>query len=318
MGRSKKGKKMPITHFPHGVSSFGAVMIPGMETGKVWGNSFFVDGSLGNNGNDGKDRNRAKKTVQAGINAMSAGDILHIKDGAYAETLTVSTNRIQIIGESMSGTVITGADDATDTLTITGNEVTIANMGLRAYDTGSDISLIKTTGDGTRIQWVDFSGGEYQIENSSGDYMYVVGCHFITPNDVTDGASIIISDGNECKVLFSSFFVDANTDAIVHHDADNLEVAHCCAVGNDSTGASSGYFVYITGSDGTSELMIHDCNVTLFAGVIGESAALIAAHGLGTSDLPATATVDTSIEIDAGAHGTDARGCTVFFDTQES
>jgi hypothetical protein len=308
---------MGLTHFPHGVSSFGVPVIPDMQLGKVWNTTaYFVDGTNGGDGNDGS-KDSPLATIQAGINKLSAGDKLYVKDGAYAETLSCATSRVQIIGESISGTVVTGATDATDTLSITGNEVTIANMGFRPYDTGSDISLIKTTGDGTWIQQCDFSGGEYQIENSSGDYCYVIGCHFITPSDVTDGACIVFEDANQCKVLYSSFFVDANTDAIVHHDADNLEVAWCCAVGDDDTGASAGYFIYIVGADATSQLMQHHNAVTLFAGVIGESAALVAAHGYGTGDLATTATVD-SMEVDNTYFGTDGLGCTVFFDTQES
>lgn len=305
---------MTLTHYPHGVTSFGAPILPGLEFGKVWGNVFFVDGSLGSDSNDGKTRDTAKATIQAAINAASDGDRVYIKDGAYAETLTNTKSRIQIIGESMSGTVVTGATDATDTLTNSGDEVTIANMGFRAYDTGDDISLIKTTGDGTRIQWCDFSSGEYQIETDGADYCYIIGCHFITPHDTTNGACIVLEDSNECKVLYSSFFVDNASDAIIHHDADNLEVGWCSAVGDDDTGASTGAFVLIAGADATSELMVHDCNVTLFAAVIAEVSTAVAAHGYGTSDLAVTATVD-SIEVPVVYHGNNANGCTVFFDT---
>jgi hypothetical protein len=307
---------MPLTNFPNGISSFGAPVIPDINTGKVWGNSFFVDAAASGDGDDGKDRSRPKKTIQAGLNAMSAGDRLYIKDGAYTENLTIATSRIQIIGESMSGVVVTGAADATDTAIVTGDEVTIANMGLRSFDTGSDISLLyNNSGDGLRVQNVDFSGGEYQIENIGGHYTYVVGCHFVTPDDVTDGACIRMEDANQCKILYSSLFVDADTEGIIHHDADNLEVGWCNGVGDDDTGASGAAFVLINGADATSQLSVHDCNATLFGAMIAENSTAVAAHGLGTSDLPVSATVDTSIEINAACFGNDARGCTLYFDT---
>jgi hypothetical protein len=301
---------MGVTKFPNGVSSYGAVMIPGMELGKVWGTPFYVDAATGSDDNDGKCPDNPKITIQAGLNLCTAGkgDRVFVKDGAYAEDLTMTKDDVMLVGESVSGVVVTGATDATDTLIITGDEVTVANMSLRAFDTGSDISLIKTTKEGTRIMYCDFAGGELQIENVGGHNALIIGCHFVTPDDVTDGACIHLEDANNCKVLYCGFFVDANSDAIIHHDADNLEVGWCIAVGDDDTGASAGYFVFIVGADGTSELMVHDCNVTLFGGVIGEDGALVAAHGLGTADLANT----------VNTHGNDGEGCTVYFDTTDA
>jgi len=304
------------TNFQHGLRSYGIPVIPGMMTGKVWGDTYFVDGTNGSDSHSGKGPDAAKATIQAALNACTTGkgDRVFVRDGAYAETLTMSKNGVMLIGQSISGVVVTGATDATDTLVISGNECTVANMGFRGYDTGSDLSLIKVTGDGARIENCDFSGGEYQIENSSGDYCYVVGCHFITPSDVTDGACIIMEDANECKILFCSFFIDTATEGIIHHDADNLEVGWCNAVGDDDTGASASAFVLINGADGTSELMVHDCNVTLFGALIAENSTAVAAHGYGTSDLATTATVD-SIEVPVVYHGNNANGCTLFFDS---
>ena len=286
--------------------------------GKVWGDTFFVDTAIGSDDNDGKSPEKPTKTIQTALDlcTTSKGDRVYVRDGAYAEGLSMSKNGVMLIGQSVSGVVVTGDVDATDTVIITGSEVTLANISIRAFDTGSDISLVKTTGEGTRIENCDFSGGELQVENVGGHYCLVVGCHFVTPDDVTDGACIHLEDANNCKVLYCSFFVDANSDAILHHDADNLEVGWCVAVGDDDTGASAGYFVFIIGSDATSELMVHDCKVTLFAGIIGEDGALIAAHGLGTGDLATTATVD-SMEVNNLYHGNDGLGCTVYFDTAD-
>jgi hypothetical protein len=124
-----------------------------------------------------------------------------------------------------------------------------------------------------------------------------------------------MEDANNCKILYCGIFCDDATEGIIHHDADNLEVGWCNGVGDDDTGASGAAFVLINGADTTSELMVHDCNVTLFGALIAENSTAVAAHGLGTGDLPTTATVDTSIEINAASFGNDARGCSLYFDS---
>jgi hypothetical protein len=311
---------MGLTNFPNGITSFGIPVIPGMEVGKVWGDAYFVDTATGADSNDGKSPGSPLKTIQRAINltADAKGDRVFVRNGAYAETLTISTSHdgIMIVGESVAGVVVTGATDATDTLTIAGANCTIASMSFAPFDTGSDISLIKVTGNGARIQNCNFSSGEYQIETVGANNTIVVGCNFVTPVDVTDGACITLTDSNDCKVLGCGFYIDSNTDGIIHHDADNLEVGWCNGVGDDDTGASAGSFVLINGSDATSELSVHDCNVTLFAAVITEVGAAVAAHGLGTGDLAVTATVD-GIEVPVVYFGNNATGCTLFFDTAE-
>jgi len=302
-----------ITNFPNGVSSFGIPVVPGMELGKVWGKVFFVD-SAGSDDNNGESPDEAKATIQAAIDITGdgTGDKIFVRNGAYAESLTVSTSHdgIMIIGESKANVVITGATDATDTLIVEADDCTFANMSFAAYDAGSDISLIKVTGDNNRFESLAFVGAEYQIETSGADDTMILGCTFVTPVDVTDGAAIVLEDSNNCKVLFCSFNLDNASDAIIHHDADNLEVGWCNAVGDDDTGASTGYFVFIVGADGTSELSVHDNRVTLFAAVIGEDGALIAAHGYGTSDI-------TAANLAVTGDGNQALGCTTGFDTTD-
>jgi hypothetical protein len=311
---------MGLTNFPNGVTSYGIPVVPGLDFGKVWGDTYFVDTATGSDGNDGKSPSMPFKTIQKGINASAdaKGDRVFVRNGAYAETLTISTSHdnIMLIGESRGGVVVTGATDATDTLTIAAADCTIAHMSFAPYDTGSDISLIKITGNNNRVAYCDFSGAELQIEAVGAAKTFIIGCHFVTPADTTDGACIHMEDSNDCKILYCGFFIDSNTDAIIHHDADNLEVGWCNGVGDDDTGASVGAFVNIVGADATSELMIHDCNVTLFASLITEVGAAVAAHGLGTSDLATTATVD-SIEVPVVYLGNNCIGCTLVFDTAE-
>ena len=303
---------MPLTNFPNGVSSFGIPVVGANDDGKVWGDTFFVDATNGNNGNDGKSPTTALLTITAAITkcTTSKGDRVFIRNGAYTEDLTLAKNGVQLIGESASDVIVTGATDATDVLIITGNECTIKNMQFDGYDSGEDISLIKLTGDGCRILGCKFAGNEYHIEAEGADDTLIMGNLFVTPDDATDGACVSLTDSNDCKVLFNGFFVDANSDGIIHHDADNLEVGWNCGVGDDDTGASAGCFVWITGSDTTSELTVHDNRVTLFAAIVGEDGAVVAAHGYGTSDI-------TVANMVATGDGNNGLGCTVGFDTTD-
>lgn len=301
---------MAGTNFPAGVKSRGVPVEGLAQIGKVWSaNTWFVNAGIGNDANSGLDTSLsgAFATISQAISAASAGDTIYIADGAYTDNLIINKARLRFIGESKSGVVVTGAANATDTAIVSASEVQIYNITWAAFDTGADESLISVTsaGDGLLIFNCQFVGAEYQVETNASDNVEIHNCHFITPDDTTDGACIKFEDSNDCKVMNCSFNVDNATDGIIHHDADNLVVAFCTAVGDDDTGASTGAFVFIEGSDATSELMVHHCNAALFAALIAETSTLVAAHGLGTSDLANT----------VNTHGNDAEGCTTYFDT---
>ena len=68
--------------------------------------------------------------------------------------------------------------------------------------------------------------------------------------------------------------------------------------------------MWIVGADGTSELSVHDNRVTLFAAVVGEDGAAVAAHGYGTSDV-------TVANLAVTGDGNQGLGCTVGFDTTD-
>src|SRR3990172_1563972 len=109
---------MPITKFPNGVSSFG-VPVFGNSTmdGKVWGTAYFVDAAIGTAGAAGTDPEHPLSTIQAALDkcTTSKGDRVFVRNGAYAEDLTMSKDDVMLIGQSVEDVVITGATDATDT-----------------------------------------------------------------------------------------------------------------------------------------------------------------------------------------------------------
>ncbi len=85
---------MPITHFPHGVSSFGVpVFGGGASRGLVaYRKVYFVDGDNGSDSNPGLSLDRAFATIQKGADSLRTQDALlvigHQTGGDYDETVT--------------------------------------------------------------------------------------------------------------------------------------------------------------------------------------------------------------------------------------
>ena len=74
-----------FTNFKNGVASMG-IPLPGGAIGPIFGRTYFVDGTNGNDNNRGKDPGRAKKTIQAALTLQiadsvtkaSLGDVIYI------------------------------------------------------------------------------------------------------------------------------------------------------------------------------------------------------------------------------------------------
>ncbi|MFA5772563.1 MAG: PKD domain-containing protein [Thermoplasmata archaeon] len=75
-------------------------------------------------------------TIQAAINAASAGDTVYVYNGTYNEQITISKN-IDLVGQSNQSTIIrgTGASN-TKGISITTNFVNISNMRVDNFDYG--------------------------------------------------------------------------------------------------------------------------------------------------------------------------------------
>jgi len=305
-----------MTNYPNGITSFGAPVLPD-ENGDVWGTAYFVstDTSIASNGNKGTSRDIPFLTIQAAINACTTGkgDRIYVQNGSYTENLTITKDDITIIGQSVSDTIVIGATDATDVLVITGNEVVIKGIQFDGYDTGSDISLIKvgtvgTATSGVKVIGCQFSGNEYHVEAFDCSDMFIGMNEFLTLDDVTDGACVNLSGSDNCVVTGNEFKVDANSDGIIHDDADGLVVSNNIAIGDDDTGASAGAFVFVTGITATDTLILDNNRATLFGALLAESGTDVAAHGYGTADLTPSGLV-------ASGDNNYAFGCTTGFDT---
>lgn len=94
---------MPLSHHPHGMSSFGIPIMGGGGIPAMFGNVFFVDFRNGLDSRDGKDKGNAFKTISKAYDkAVSNNNDLILVDGD-AEVLedskiTWSKNRIHLVG----------------------------------------------------------------------------------------------------------------------------------------------------------------------------------------------------------------------------
>lgn len=80
----EKEKKMPLTRFPHGVSSFGIPIFgDGSRFSSPWSTHYFVDGDNGSDGNRGTEPTKAFKTIQKAVTASTAQDVIYIRAKSY-------------------------------------------------------------------------------------------------------------------------------------------------------------------------------------------------------------------------------------------
>jgi len=97
---------MSLTNFPNGVTSFGVPVLPvGVSFAKN-AKRFFVDASLGSDGNDGLSVNSPIATIQKAVDMCTdgAGDSIFVAPGTYAENVVItSKDYISIIGAVIPG-----------------------------------------------------------------------------------------------------------------------------------------------------------------------------------------------------------------------
>lgn len=103
---------MSLTHFPNGLSSFGAPVLPSaslIHTGVAVDNAgatprstkhYWVHGNVGNDGNSGLSPETPLRTMQAAFNQLGSGDVVHL-NGKITENLTTPAGvfDVTIIGE---------------------------------------------------------------------------------------------------------------------------------------------------------------------------------------------------------------------------
>lgn len=148
---------MTTTRFPHGISSFGVPILGGSQD--ISGNTWFVDGNMGNDGNEGIEWNEAFKTLAYAF-SVSHADIarsdqkhwarrntIYIAGDQFEETLIAFPQKTDIIG--------LGSDSGFPMAGIKGNHAPVNSaMGVRLFNihfipktAAPIVTLVSTSGN---------------------------------------------------------------------------------------------------------------------------------------------------------------------------
>lgn len=87
-----------LTNYPEGLSSFGIPLVGSGQIPVTDGTYWFVDGTNGNDGNEGTSIDSALQTIAAAVNRAVAKDVVLVLPGTYTESVTADVSNLSIIG----------------------------------------------------------------------------------------------------------------------------------------------------------------------------------------------------------------------------
>jgi hypothetical protein len=158
---------MSLTNFPNGISSFGIPIMGGGGIPATPGTIYFVDYTLGSDGNNGKSPAKAFKTVSKAYTSCTTNkdDVIALIGSAthvLTEMLTVSKSRIHFVGIDGSSGRYYGQNAKISLTATTGatNIGTILNTGVR--NTFTNIKFVNASTVNEGIYCV-VEGGEYTV-----------------------------------------------------------------------------------------------------------------------------------------------------------
>lgn len=197
---------MGLTNYPNGVSSFGIPVVGG-SIPATYGSYFWVDYDNGSDGNSGKSKSKAWKTVEYALTQMTTNshDIALLSaNSAHALTnmLTVSKNRIHFIGLD-AGYRYFGQR---------------ARVSLGVTTTATDIGTCQTTGVGTTFQNIKFSNSNTVTQGiycfvDGGEYTVLRNCELYKDTDLDQtGAAELVANGDSS--LYQNCTVGSLVNAI--------------------------------------------------------------------------------------------------------
>lgn len=251
----------PYTWDQH-VTFNAGVSAPNGE-GDVW----FVDGTNGATGNDGKSWSTAMVTIQAAVTAAGPGDTIYITaiditdttgdPGSYEENITIplATSNLSLIGVSRGRTqgglpqLKDGATTTQEILRINAPGCLIANLGFNgAGNTGGGILL----------------NDDYSASSAFGTS--IIGCHFknckgsTATNALTGGAVMWTAAGNAWQVLISGCKFYKNVGDIILKGTSNTVPQDVVIEGCVFSGPAASVDVnIITAGSGINGLTINNC-----------------------------------------------------------
>jgi hypothetical protein len=213
---------MAGTHFSRVVS--GGVPLPSAGGLPSLGNHLIVDPG---NVSDVYDR-PPYQTIQAAVNAASAGDVILIAPGEYDEDVTISTAQLTIVGAGPRHSVrvtgiATGSGGTATAMTVAGaSDVNLLNLNLEGRAGGGGLL---TTGQIRRLQVTacKLHGGTNALEfrSASGAQVVDVRVEGCVLANATNGLNITYSGGDAGHQIYvrDCLFQKIVTDCVVQNGA---------------------------------------------------------------------------------------------------
>ncbi len=276
-----------LTNFPNGLQAFPVI---GGNLVDFFGadNTFFVDGDLGSDGQDGKSPVGAKLTIQGAVDAGNANSTIYVKvmkvtagstdPASYTENviIPVAKSGMKIIGVSVNRTqgglpqLKVGTTTTAALITVRAPNFTIANMGING---------IGGTGGGILLD----DDGSTKIANG----FSAINCHFkncvgtTATNAATGGAIQWAATGGAWQALIKSNRFYKNVGDVVLKGTSQTVPQDVVIEDNVFSGpaASVDCNLYLSGGSGMNGVIIRNNTFTAFPAIAGTNVMNISATG---------------------------------------
>lgn len=262
---------MGLTNFPHGISSYGAPVLPSVND-VIAGDVYFVGATAGlswvagsnSTGNGQKETPFATIDYAIGKCTANNGDVIYVLPG-HTENLTTATSincdvaGVSIIGLG-NGTLIPtlSTTAAAGSITIGTTNITLQHLRLTAnYATGTTTMItVAAAGDGAIIRGIQFRDTSatsealihIQVATTVTD-MVIENCNLVTAAGSMTSSIYFVGTSTDCIIRNNYFFTDCSASVIDHLTGAsvNLQVFENKVI-NVDTGAGLGVSIK---SDGT-------------------------------------------------------------------
>ncbi|MFA5772779.1 MAG: right-handed parallel beta-helix repeat-containing protein [Thermoplasmata archaeon] len=199
-------------------------------------------------------------TIQAGINAASAGDTIYVYNGTYNELVTIS-KAINLTGESNQNTIIKGSGSGNG-IYVTVNYVNISNLKIDNF--GYGIYLVSSSNNNITSNTVtnssnygidlDYSSNNNITSNtltntgSDGIFLYSSSSNNITSNTITDSSQRGINvHGSSYNNIASNIITNGAWYGICIYANSNNNNISSNTITNSGNGIS-----FVTSADGNT------------------------------------------------------------------
>ena len=206
--------------------------------------TLYVDGTNGNDHNDGLSWKTAFKTIQHAIDEADSWTNIYIKDGTYSEALYISSSKssLGLIGESWKGVIITSSEDVV--LDVVSGSNLFENLYLKGVGTwhyGAEITGGRNVCKNCLFECTD--PDTYALVLSGDD-------NFVCRSETSESVSTGVWMTGARNVILHCRFFGSNTPFRVDEGAEDCLI-HDCSFLN-----ASAYGLYVGG--GHDNLFFHN------------------------------------------------------------